>query len=403
MQMLVMAPIATSEAGFAAGFAPYSVADSTQWAWPAEGSWLQASTQAPHQFPMEIPYNPELSTDFNHVSPAQFHMEITTGSSLAAEQPTASTLRRRHLHTGVTPPLQMHSSWQHDEESRVNSDTHSEAEFDSFVIRMADELLRQVDAGAEEQWSALARFQQLAFSSKISSRAAQHVIENAPAHQSMLLVSSLRGHVCRATQSKHANFVVQKIIEVMPMARAGFIVEELTGFAHETACHPFGCRVLCRLLEHLSPGDTATLELLEEVLVDVEWLCSHAFGSYVVRHILEFGLEEHKHRVAIAILPNVTWYAKHRLASHVVEAALRSCALEDQRVIAEALLAYQQVSVLATNRFGHHVVQALLALPQPAKQQAEHALRQVEQQLKHSKLGNRILQLLPPHTAQGRL
>lgn len=144
------------------------------------------------------------------------------------------------------------------------------------------------------------------------------------------------------------------------MGRRSFLVEELLGVVDETARHRFGCRLLCRILEHMSAGDKATRDLLDEVLVNVGELCSHTFGSYVVRHILEFGLPEHKHRVASALLPQAKWHAKHRLGSHVVEAALRSCSQEDQIAIVKALLADQDVASLASSQLvvmwcGHYL------------------------------------------------
>jgi len=62
---------------------------------------------------------------------------------------------------------------------------------------------------AEAQWSVLARFQHLAFANQMSSRAAQLALENASASNAALLASSFQGHVRRAAQSKHANYVVE--------------------------------------------------------------------------------------------------------------------------------------------------------------------------------------------------
>lgn len=152
-----------------------------------------------------------------------------------------------------------------------------------------------------------------------------------------------------------------------------------------------GCASPCQHFCHKE----AAIELLEELLGSVEDLCSHAFGSYVIRHVLEFGLPEHKHRVATAMLPRVAWYAKHRLASHVVEAALKHCSPEDQSMLASGLLVPEQIAALATNQFGRHVVRALLATQGPLKQQTEATLRGVEGKLKYSRFGKALLQLVP--------
>jgi hypothetical protein len=62
------------------------------------------------------------------------------------------------------------------------------------------------------------------------------------------LVAELHGRVREAILSPHANYVVQKIVEVLPVPLASFVVAELSGAAAGTARLNFGCRVLCRLL-----------------------------------------------------------------------------------------------------------------------------------------------------------
>jgi len=58
------------------------------------------------------------------------------------------------------------------------------------------------------------------------------------------------------------------------------------------------------------------------------------------------------------------------------------------------LLADKQVVDLANNKFGQHVVRALLATPGMLKQETEQALRGVELELRHSRFGKALLKLL---------
>lgn len=341
---------------------------------------LKLHEQAPQQLPMGSMCLQDMPTEF----------ATSTSPPFENAEASESTLRRRRpqMSQGGHKALTQ-AAFEHDQDA--NSDSQSEAE--AVLSRdMADGLLEQLQHCSGDGHDLAQRFQHWAFSSKVSSRAAQLAIQDASAHHAMLLASSLRGQVRRAAQSKHANYVVQKIVEVMPITTVGFVVEELLGFGYETARHRFGCRLLCRILEHLSPGNDATFRLIEDILQNVEELCSHAFGSYVVRHILEFGLPEHKHRVAVALIPHAGWYAKHKLGSHVVEAALRTCPLEDRGAISTALLADQDIAALATNQFGRHVVRALLSMPGPLKDDTEEALVRVKDQLRHSRFGRGVLQ-----------
>merc|ERR1711957_73156 len=98
------------------------------------------------------------------------------------------------------------------------------------------------------------------------------------------------------------------------------------------------------------------MALLDEVLEDAELLCTHAFGSIVMRHFLEHGLTEHKHLVARALLSDATVCALQRKASHVVEAAIRYCIPSDAYLLAENLLDSDRLLTLATGQFGRHVL-----------------------------------------------
>merc|ERR1711865_260821 len=221
------------------------------------------------------------------------------------------------------------------------------------------------------------------------------ILDEASVIDAAAFAAGLRGHVRSAVQSKHANHVVQKIIEVMPVSHASFVVDELKGVGQEVARHCFGCRVLCRILEHLSPNDSSTLELIEEVLADLDELCNHSFGSFVVRHLLEFGLPEHRHRVVTAIQKDLAGYSKHKFGSHVVESALRHASPEDQQMLARELLENREhLMVLAANQFGRHVVRALLAMPGGIKKEVVATMLPMEDRLKSSRYGKSVLQAL---------
>merc|ERR1712151_1490082 len=64
------------------------------------------------------------------------------------------------------------------------------------------------------------------------------------------LAMELRGQVRQAIGSAHANYVVQKVVETQPTSVA-------------VTRHRYGCRILCRLLEH-SASDPGTVALVDE-------------------------------------------------------------------------------------------------------------------------------------------
>merc|ERR1712070_1036785 len=89
---------------------------------------------------------------------------------------------------------------------------------------------------------------------------------------------------------------------------------------------------------------------------------THSFGSIVMRHFLEHGLPEHRHRVVMALLQDSVNCALQRKGSHVVEAALRYCSKDDRVLLAKQLVDNDEsLFALASGQFGRHVVQTLLS------------------------------------------
>jgi hypothetical protein len=257
------------------------------------------------------------------------------------------------------------------------------------------ELLEQIRVGGEASRCAVARFQRLAFSSQETCRVAQLALEEASPNEAAVLLKGLRGHVRDAIKSMFCNYVLQRAIELLPTESTIFITQELAGVGSDVARHRFGCRILCRLLEHGSLEESSKCVLLEEVLADTGALACHAFGNFVIRHCLEFGLPWHRHLIAAGLCTNVVETAKDQNGSHVVESAVEFCAMADTQIFADMLLSDpDQLSSLATDNYGRHVVKALLRTAGVWQEPIAVILRRSLQPLRKSKQGTPVLQAL---------
>jgi hypothetical protein len=258
--------------------------------------------------------------------------------------------------------------------------TLTDEELQKHVALSAQNLLSILRLGRIPE--ALKRFDDMAFQDSASSRAAQQAFETATIPEQLSLAWALSGKVLSASQNKFANYVLQKIIEVMPLARIGFVVSELTGHGFETARHRIGCRIICRLLEHAMLTEESIAKLLDEVLVGVETLCTHDFGRHVVIHFLEHGLPCHCEHIFIAIRANLSRHTFHRKTSHIVEAALKRCASAHQQVLVDSLLADEKLLELASGQSSRHVMASLLRHESPdIQRQAFAALSPLAAQL----------------------
>jgi pumilio RNA-binding family len=229
-------------------------------------------------------------------------------------------------------------------------------------------------------------------------RVIQKAFESADASDREALVAEMHGHVREAVLSPHANFVIQKIVETMPAALASFVAEELIGIGAEVARHRYGCRIICRLIEHQDQcsRSSATQTLIDELFGDARLLCLHSFARHVIGSLLEHGTAEQRHRMAETLHGIVGSYARKRSASYIVEGALSFCDPHDKEALASELLADSARFVdLATHDAGCHVVRALLRLDSERSdgqvRRAKCILQDASGRLQESRYGQRLL------------
>lgn len=357
-------------------------------------TWIQ---EAPQQLQMEMVIPPVREAEWEELGEQQCDANADNSQGVSK-----STLRRRRRQNAQlhSAEMQQHAVAKEDGRSVADTDAAEQEETETEAAQaheLAEKLLEQLRAGGHARQSAIAGVERMAFRGKISCRAVQIALEEASAHDAAALALGMRGHVRNAMHSKFANYVIQKILETLPMSRATFIIEELVGFGKVLVRHRFGCRIICRVLEHGSLVEDATAKLLDEVLDSgAEELCNHEFGSYVIRHFLEFGLPEHRQKIAIALNADVLGYSKQRFASHVVEAALKYCSSEDQRMLAEQLMENRdQLLSLASSQFGHHVLKGMIGVaPGELRQDIVDAVRPLAGALQSLRYGKRVLQAL---------
>jgi len=215
------------------------------------------------------------------------------------------------------------------------------------------------------------------------------------AQQKEKVLAEFWGNVRMAIASPHANFVLQRAIEVLPVNSTGFVATELATVAGEVAKHRFGCRVLSRLIEHHLGGKAApqpTNDLIDELLLEADQLINHNFARHVLELVLEHGRDTHKQTIAAVVRNNLFFYAKNRNASYVVEKALRSCMPSDTHAIAAELLADSEGFLsLAVHECGTHVVTAVMNLHGNCASKAKKLLLTDVDRVRSSKYGKRLL------------
>lgn len=88
-----------------------------------------------------------------------------------------------------------------------------------------------------------------------------------------------------------------------------------------------------------------------------------------MQHLLKYGAFEDRHQIVEFLLRDIYILSKHRVASHVIEAALAHSCPDDRSLLIQALSADQaELALLSQSHYGSFVVREMMRV------QAELAL-----------------------------
>ena len=76
--------------------------------------------------------------------------------------------------------------------------------------------------------------------------------------------------------------------------------------------HPYGCRVIQRILEHCNPEQTTPI--LDELHDNTDRLVQDQYGNYVIQHVLEHGSPDDKLGIIALVRGNVVILSQHKFA-----------------------------------------------------------------------------------------
>ena len=126
----------------------------------------------------------------------------------------------------------------------------------------------------------------------------------------------------------NGNFVVSKIIKVMPKNIVHKLADVCRGKIYTLSRDKNACRVIQRLLDRFPPDEIRFI--FEELKAEVNALILAEFGNYVLSHVLLVGTHLDKCYIIDKILDDIVQLSMHKFGSNVVEKCLE-LAPEDKR------------------------------------------------------------------------
>uniref|UniRef100_A0A672S0E4 Pumilio homolog 1 n=1 Tax=Sinocyclocheilus grahami TaxID=75366 RepID=A0A672S0E4_SINGR len=189
------------------------------------------------------------------------------------------------------------------------------------------------------------------------------------------------------TQNNSASVV--KFISLLALA------ERIRGHVFALSTHPYGCRVIQRILEHCLPEQT--LPILEEIHQHTEQLVQDQYGNYVIQHVLEHGRAEDKSKIVSEIRGNVLGLSQHKFASNVVEKCVTHSLRAERAMLIDEVCSmadgpHSALYTMMKDQYANYVVQKMIDVAEPTQRKiVMHKIRPHIATLRKYTYGKHIL------------
>ncbi|XP_054976766.1 pumilio homolog 2 isoform X13 [Sorex araneus] len=203
-------------------------------------------------------------------------------------------------------------------------------------------------------------------------RVIQKALESVSSDQQVIseMVKELDGHVLKCVKDQNGNHVVQKCIECVQPQSLQFIIDAFKGQVFVLSTHPYGCRVIQRILEHCTAEQT--LPILEELHQHTEQLVQDQYGNYVIQHVLEHGRPEDKSKIVSEIRGKVLALSQHKFASNVVEKCVTHASRAERALLIDEVCCqndgpHSALYTMMKDQYANYVVQKMIDMAEPAQ------------------------------------
>ncbi|XP_030740491.1 pumilio homolog 2 isoform X3 [Echinops telfairi] len=203
-------------------------------------------------------------------------------------------------------------------------------------------------------------------------RVIQKALESISSDQQVIseMVKELDGHVLKCVKDQNGNHVVQKCIECVQPQSLQFIIDAFKGQVFVLSTHPYGCRVIQRILEHCTAEQT--LPVLEELHQHTEQLVQDQYGNYVIQHVLEHGRPEDKSKIVSEIRGKVLALSQHKFASNVVEKCVTHASRAERALLIDEVCCqndgpHSALYTMMKDQYANYVVQKMIDMAEPAQ------------------------------------
>ncbi|KAG0531095.1 hypothetical protein BDA96_05G244300 [Sorghum bicolor] len=168
-------------------------------------------------------------------------------------------------------------------------------------------------------------------------RVIQKALDVGEHNQKIVIVKELKHKVLKCVRDQFASHVIQKCVECLPPKHIQFIFRSFCGWAKALSMHPYGSRVIQKVLAHCDNAEVCHT-LTAEIIEFANKLSADPFGNYVVQHLLEHGGQTQRSMIVRKFDRRVVSLCYHKFASNVLEKCLVFGSQEDRQLIINEIL-----------------------------------------------------------------
>lgn len=196
---------------------------------------------------------------------------------------------------------------------------------------------------------------------KKGTHALQAIVAQINSPEEFALIKHIVGNsIFELSMDPRANYVIQKLINVIPIDSSQFIYQPLFDNFIQVANNSFGLLVLKQMMGRVEQKEVLKQRVVELTCINFEKLIQNPYGNYAIQHIMEFYPKESQlimNKILIKIIP----YSSQKISSNVIEKCLTVCDGQFRRRVVEEILKNGRLSDLLKNKYGNFVTLQLLA------------------------------------------
>lgn len=196
---------------------------------------------------------------------------------------------------------------------------------------------------------------------KKGTHALQAIVAQLTSPEEFALIKHIVGtSIFELSMDPRANYVIQKLINVIPIDSSQFIYQPLFDNFIQVANNSFGLLVLKQMMGRVEQKEVLKQRVVELTCLNFEKLIQNPYGNYAIQHIMEFYPKESlpiMNKILIKIIP----YSSQKISSNVIEKCLTVCDSSFRRRVVDEILKNGRLSDLLKNKYGNFVTLQLLA------------------------------------------